>query len=191
MKKLRAEGMKRAEAGESGLRTGIEKLRVYMFYIDHYTLDLNFWNWFEENSVAHMGGLLSHHFRDNIDYTAELPGIAYGVDTSSPESMLNSVAQMNARLPMARSIRGPYDDPNMWLEETLALAKNFSADCLIYNGTPGCRNTWGNVKLMARDLERHGYPTHLMYDDAFDDRVESWDATRERLEEFFNVRGLL
>ena len=92
---------------------------------------------------------------------------------------------------MVRSIRGPYDQPNMWLEETLALAEHFKADCLIYNGTPGCRNTWSNVKLIARDLENHGYPTHIMYDDAFDDRVESWEATRERLEDFIKGRGLL
>ena len=98
---------------------------------------------------------------------------------------------MVARLPMVRSIRGPYDQPNMWLEETLALAKNFGADCLIYNGTPGCRNTWANVKLMVRDLEKHGYPVHIMNDDAFDDRVESWEATRNRLEEFFKVRRLI
>jgi hypothetical protein len=47
------------------------------------------------------------------------------------------------------------------------------------------------VKPFARDLERQGFPVHIMYGDAFDDRVESWDATRERLDEFFQVRGLL
>ncbi len=181
---------RRAKAGVSGLKTGKEKLRAYMFYIDHYNLDLNFWNWFDQNGVAHMGGMLSHHFRDNIDYASAL-GSAYGIDVSSPDAMLNTVAQMNARLPMVRSIRGPYDRPNMWLDESLALARNFGAQCMIYNGTPGCRNTWANVKLIARDLEKHGYPVHIMNDDAFDDRVESWEATRERLEEFFSVRGLL
>jgi hypothetical protein len=105
--------------------------------------------------------------------------------------MLNTVAQMNARLPMVRSIRGPYDRPGMWLEESLALAKITQADCVIYNGTPGCRNTWGMVKPFARDMERYGFPTHIMYDDAFDDRVESWSNTRERLDEFFHIRGLL
>jgi hypothetical protein len=30
-----------------------------------------------------------------------------------------------------------------------------------------------------------------MYSDAFDDRVESWESTAERLDEFFKVRGLL
>lgn len=182
---------KKAEAGESGLKYGEEKLRAYLFYIDHYTLNMNFWNWFDEHGVAHMGGMLSHNFRDNVDYAVQLGASAYGIDTSSPDGMLDSIAQMNARLPMVRMIRGPYDGPNMWLEETLALAENFGADCLIYNGTPGCRNTWANVKLIARDLEKHGYPVHIMYDDAFDDRVESWDATSERLQEFFQVRGLL
>ena len=185
------EAKKRADAGLSGLVTGEERMRAFLFYIDHYTLEMNFWNWLNENGIAHMGSLLSHHFRDNIDYARQFDGAAYAIDTSSPDSMLNSVAQMNARLPMVRSIRGPYDQPNMWLEETLALAEHFKADCLIYNGTPGCRNTWSNVKLIARDLENHGYPTHIMYDDAFDDRVESWEATRERLEEFIKVRGLL
>ena len=77
------------------------------------------------------------------------------------------------------------------LEESLALARIFKADCIIYNGTPGCRNTWGMVKPFARETEAHGYPTHIMYGDAFDDRVESWAATTERLDEFLNVRGLL
>jgi len=79
----------------------------------------------------------------------------------------------------------------MWLEESLALAKMYNADCMLYNGTPGCRNTWGMVKPFARDVEKHGYPVHIMYDDAFDDRVESWEATKERLDEFFHIRGLL
>ncbi len=181
----------RAEAGISGLTSGNEKLRVFMFYIDHYTMDMNFWNWFDENSIAHMGGMLSKHFSDKVAYTQQLKGSEYSLDMTSQESMLDSIAQINARLPMVRSIRGPYDGPNMWLEETLVLAKQYGADCLIYNGTPGCRNTWANVKCIARDLEKHGYPVHIMNDDAFDDRVESWDATKERLEEFFKVRGLL
>ena len=181
----------RAVAGISGLKSGNEKLRAFLFYIDHYNLDMNFWNWFDENSIAHMGGMLSHHFSDNIPYTEKLSNVGTHIDRSSRDGMFESIAQLTSRLPMVRSIRGPYDGTNMWLEETLVMAENFGADCLIYNGTPGCRNTWANVKLIARDLEKHGYPVHIMNDDAFDDRVESWDATRERLEEFFTLRGLI
>jgi hypothetical protein len=117
--------------------------------------------------------------------------MTYGIDTTDMDTMIDSMAQMNARSPMVRSIRGPYDRPNMWLEESLALARIFKADCMIYNGTPGCRNTWGMVKPFSRETEANGYPTHIMYDDAFDDRVESWEATAERLAEFFQVRRLL
>ena len=72
----------------------------------------------------------------------------------------------------------------------LSLAKLYSADFIVYNGTPGCRNTWGMVKLFARDTEKAGFPTYIMYADAFDDRVESWEATQDRFEEFLTVRRL-
>jgi benzoyl-CoA reductase/2-hydroxyglutaryl-CoA dehydratase subunit BcrC/BadD/HgdB len=182
---------KRAAAGVPGLSAGTERLRVFMAYIDHYTVDMNFYNFFEERGIAHTGSILTRNFRDDNKYVETLPGNSYGIDTSSPDAMLDSIAQMNARLPMVRSIRGPYDRNGMWLEESLACAKLYQADCVIYNGTPGCRNTWGMVKPFARDMEKQGFPTHIMYDDAFDDRVEAWEATRERLDEFFHVRGLL
>jgi hypothetical protein len=47
------------------------------------------------------------------------------------------------------------------------------------------------VKLFVRDTERAGYPTHVMTGDGFDERVQSWEATRERFEEFLRVRRLL
>ena len=181
----------RAAAGIPGLKAGEEKLRAFMCYIDHYTVNLNFYTYKEERGIAHTGSILSKNFRENSAYVQDMPGSGYGVDTSSPEAMLDTIAQMNARLPMVRSIRGPYDRTGMWLEESLACAKAYQADCVIYNGTPGCRNTWGMVKPFARDIEKQGYPVHIMNDDAFDDRVESWEATRDRLDEFFQVRGLL
>ena len=119
----------------------------------------------------------------NLSFSHQLKSVNLPVSIKSPTVQSNS--------PMVRSIRGPYDGRNMWLEETLAIAKLCHAQCIIYNGTPGCRNTWGMVKPFSRDLESQGYPVHIMNDDAFDDRVESWDATRERLDEFFQVRGLL
>lgn len=183
--------LERANRGESGLKIGRENLRVFMCYIDHYTVDLNFFNYLEERGIALSGSILSKNFRSNNRYAETLPGSSYDIDLSSEDAMLDSVAQMNARMPMVRSIRGPYDRPGMWLEESLALARISQSDCIIYNGTPGCRNTWGMVKPYARDLERRGFPVHIMYGDAFDDRVESWETSRDRLDEFFHIRGLL
>lgn len=181
----------RAQAGRSGLWSGEEKLRAFLCYIDHYSLNFRFWDWLDSHGIAHTGSILALNFRDFHSYTQGFEGNSYGIDTTDLTSMIDSLAQMNARSPMVRSIRGPYDGPNMWLEETLALGRIFKADCILYNGTPGCRNTWGMVKPFARETEAHGFPTHIMYDDAFDDRVESWEATAERLGEFMRVRGLL
>jgi hypothetical protein len=116
---------------------------------------------------------------------------AYALNTADLDGLIDGMAMVNSRMPMIKSIRGPYDAKNMWLEDTVNLAKMHGADFIVYNGTPGCRNTWGMVKLFARDTEKAGFPTYIMYADAFDDRVESWEATQERFEEFLTVRGLL
>jgi benzoyl-CoA reductase/2-hydroxyglutaryl-CoA dehydratase subunit BcrC/BadD/HgdB len=182
---------KNADQGRSGLTSGNEKLRAFLIYIDHYALNLQFWDWMDKHDICHIGSILSRSFKDDAPYVKGMADVAYHIDTTNLDTMIDSIAIINSRMPMVRSIRGPYDRPNMWLEESLALAKMYQADCLIYNGTPGCRNTWANVKLIARDLENAGYPTHIMYGDAFDERVESWEASAARLEEFFTVRGLL
>jgi len=44
---------------------------------------------------------------------------------------------------------------------------------------------------LARDLEELGYPTYIAYGDSFDSRVESWETTEMRFEEFYAIRGLL
>ncbi len=178
-----------ARNGRSGLSSGKEKLRVLVCYIDHYTMDVNFFKWLDEHGIAHMGNIFSRHFPDNACYSEGLS--PYHIDTGNLDTMVDSIAQINARAPMPRTVRGPYDGPNQWLDESLAMAKMFDVDCMIYCGTPGCRNTWGMVKPFARDIEKQGYPMHIMYSDSFDDRMESWETTSERLEEFFKIRGLL
>lgn len=177
--------------GVPGLRSGREKVRVLMCYIDHYTTDMRFWDLLEKKDVAICQSVLSTFWQKGAPYAGGREDEAYSIDTSDLYSMIDSIAATNSRMPMVKQIRGPYDSPGMWLTDTLAVAKVYKADCIVYSGTPGCRNTWGMVKLLARDTEQHGYPTHIMYSDAFDDRVQSWEATASRLEEFFRVRGLV
>ncbi|MFZ5571316.1 MAG: 2-hydroxyacyl-CoA dehydratase subunit D [Thermodesulfobacteriota bacterium] len=180
-----------AAEGRSGLNSGEEKIRAFLIYIDNYSLNVGMWDWFAKNGIAHMGSILTRTFAEDAPYTTGIPGTTYQINTKNLDTMIDSLADINARMPMTRTIRGPYDAPNMWLEDTLSLARIYKADCCIYNGTPGCRNTWSNVKLIARDLEAAGFPTHLVYADSFDGRVESWDTTVMRMEEFFTIRGLL
>jgi len=179
-----------AQAGKAGFDKP-EKCRAFLFYIDNFSFNVGMFNWLASRQISHMGSMLSRFFPADAPYRRDVPGTCYGINTQSLDTMIDTLADINARMPMTRTVRGPYDAPNMWLEDSLSLAKMYNADCCIYNGTPGCRNTWSNVKLIARDLEKHGYPTHLVYADAFDGRVESWETTAMRLDEFFKIRGLL
>ncbi|MBF0224305.1 MAG: 2-hydroxyacyl-CoA dehydratase [Desulfobacterales bacterium] len=185
------EAKSKAEKGLSGLHSGKENLRAFFFYIDHYMLNLSLWEWLDKRGITHIGNILGKYFPNVAPYAKDRQEETYTINTDNMDEMLKSIAELNARMPMVRTIRGPYDAPHMWLQDSMALAEMYKADCLIYNGTPGCRNTWGMVKLMARDTEKYGYPTHIMYGDAFDERIESWESTSERLDEFFKVRRLL
>jgi hypothetical protein len=175
-----------------GLSGGVEKLRAFFCYIDHYAQNLQLWQMLDGNGIGYQGNILSHSWTHNTPYVTDYhkEEAAYTIDTTDIDSMIDSLGMINSRMPMVKSIRGPYDAPNMWLEDTLGLAKMYSADFIVYNGTPGCRNTWGMVKLLARDTEKAGYPTYIMYADAFDVRVQSWEATEERFMEFLKVRRL-
>ncbi|MBN1497086.1 MAG: 2-hydroxyacyl-CoA dehydratase [Spirochaetes bacterium] len=182
-----------AAKGISALSGGVENMRAFFCYIDHYTHNMDFFKYFDERGICYQGNMLSRSWSCDAPHVDAFgtEAAAYEIDTTDLDSMLRSIAAQNSRMPMVKSIRGPYDAPDMWLQDTLSLAKLYSADCVIYNGTPGCRNTWGMVKLLARDTEKAGFPTFIMYGDAFDDRVESWEATKDRLDEFFRVRRLL
>ncbi|MBU2552476.1 MAG: 2-hydroxyacyl-CoA dehydratase family protein [Proteobacteria bacterium] len=180
-----------ARLGRSGLHSGEERARAFFCYIDHYTTDMRLWDWLDDRGVSHLGGILSRFYSDAAPFVRGIEESAYRLDTTGLDEMIDAMAALNSRMPMVRSIRGPYDAPYMWLDDTLGLARMYRADCIVYNGTPGCRNTWGMVRPFARDTEKHGFPTHIMNADAFDDRVESWESASDRLEEFFNVRRLL
>ncbi len=178
--------------GLSGSADGVEKNRTFFFYIDHTGLSLSFWTWLEEQGISHLGGVPSRTFSDTAPYANGMePGSVYHIDTKDLDSMIDSLIGINATMPMSRTIRGPHDAPHMWLADTLKLAEMYGADSCVYAGTPGCRNTWSNVKLMARELEKAGYPTHIMTSDTFDIRVESFETTSARLEEFYHLRGLI
>ncbi|MCP4694243.1 MAG: 2-hydroxyacyl-CoA dehydratase [Desulfobacterales bacterium] len=183
-----------AENGVSGLKFGKEKLRALPCYIDHYTLNMNYWQMLNKYGITHLGNILTRSWNDNAPLPKYLGDKKESYElrtTGELDELIDVMGMMNARMPMAKSIRGPYDSPNMWLEDNLALAKMYDPDFIIYIGTPGCRNTWGMVKLFARDMERNGYPIFIMNADAFDDRVESWEASEARLDEFLRVRRLI
>ncbi|MEA3470248.1 MAG: 2-hydroxyacyl-CoA dehydratase family protein [Thermodesulfobacteriota bacterium] len=180
----------RENAAKGIAGNGHERVRGLFFYIDHYCVELKYWRWLKENGISHIGTMMTNFWQADAPYAKGREEEGYIIDTKNLDTMIDSLATQTSRLPMVKQIRGPYDAPHMWLDDTVGVAKLMNADFLAYMGTMGCRNTWGMVKPAARDLEKLGFPTLILYGDAFDDRVESIDALINRIDEFLTVRRI-
>jgi len=176
-----------AIAGSTSTR---EKARALLCYIGHYTTDARFWNWMDKNDISILGSILCTFWQDSASYAEGRSDEGYHIKDTDLDAMIDSLADQMSRMPMIKSIRGPYDAPNMWLEDSIGMARLLHADFIAYFSTVGCRNTWGSVKLLSRDLEAQGIPSLLLFVDAFDDRVASWESITGRMEEFIHVRGI-
>lgn len=176
--------------GVAGTPSGNESARLMFMYLDHYNPGLAYWQWMNEKDISCLGNVLDVFWNRNAPYSEGREEQTYGIDRSSFDAIIDGIADQTSRMPMIKQVRGPYDAPHMWLEDLTALATTFKPDCLVYAGSAGCRNTWGMVKLAARDLEEMGYPTLLLNSDGFEPRVQSWELTATRLEEFLRVRRI-
>jgi len=179
-----------ARLGIAGTGSKKERARCLFSYIDHYTTDLRFWNWLDKNEISHLGCILSTYWQEDAPYASTQPGATYSIDDNGLDAMIDTMAAQMSRMPMVKSIRGPYDAPNMWLDDTLSMKQVFKLDFVTYLGTMGCRNTWGMLKSYARDLERLGVPTLILNSDSFDDRVTSWESVTDKLAEFITLRRI-
>lgn len=177
--------------GIAGTTSGVEKARVLPCYIEHLSSQMAYFIYLDSLDISTVGSLLGLYWNSEAPYAVDRQEETYKIDPTNIDTILDTMADQLARMPMIKQIRGPYNAPNMWLEDTLSGAKAYKADAIVYIATMGCRNTWGAVKMLARDCEKAGYPFYILYADSFDDRVMSWDACKNRLEEFFRVRKII
>ncbi len=190
LKLILANAEENARKGISG--NGYEKLRGLWCYIDHYCDDTNYFITLARQGVSHVGCMMTDFWQPNAPISKGREEESYKpIDTTSLDTMIDGLAEQTARLPMIKQIRGPYDAPNMWMDDTLGAARLFKADFMVFMGTFGCRNTWGMVKPFAREMEKAGIPTLISYSDSFDNRIESSETIIDNTFEFLKVRGLL
>ncbi|MDT8271699.1 MAG: 2-hydroxyacyl-CoA dehydratase family protein [Desulfomonilia bacterium] len=180
-----------AAKGHAGTTSKKECARLLMCYIDHYTTDARFWEWIDSQDISLLPTLIFNFWHDGINYAEGRQEETYHIDTSNLDAMIDSLADINSRMPMVKQLRGPYDAPGMWRDDLLFMAKIMKPDFLVYIGSMGCRNSWGANKLIQRDCEREGLPTMLLFADAFDDRVASWEHCVDKISEFMHVRGVM
>jgi len=182
---------KRAAAGLAGTTSGKERARGLFCYIDHYTTDARLWNFLDRLEISHMGSILFNFWQKDSVHAVGREDEGYRLQDGSLDEIIDSLAEQMSRMPMVKQIRGPYDAPGMWLDDTLNAVNIMKPDFVVYMGTMGCRNTWGMVKPFVRDLERRGIPALYLYADSFDDRVQSWETVADKISEFLTLRGIM
>ena len=181
-----------AAEGRAGTASGKEDARAFAMYVDHYSAQLRPWAWLDSKNISHMGCMMNSFWPENAPYAqGDLKEGTYSMSTKSMDSMIDSLCDQMSRMPMVKQIRGPMDDPHQWLSDTMASIHTYKPDFCMYTGTIGCRNTWGAIKILARDTEKLGLPTLILFGDAFDHRITSWESMRDRIEEFISIRGIL
>lgn len=180
----------KANAAKGIAGVGEEKVRAFFFYIDHFCPNIKWIIWNRKQGISNVAAFLNDFWPKDNPFL-KYPEEGYEMDLTSFDSIIDSLALQTSRFPMVKNIRGPYDAPMMWLDDTLTMARIVKPDVLFYIGTMGCRNTWSNVKLMVRDLEKAGYPTFVSYGDSFDNRVDPVDNLIGKCSEFLKIRGIL
>ncbi len=154
-----------------------EKARAGFVYLGHFTMGGEFWRWLEHNGISLI-----------MEGLAILGHQHYTIDTSTVDTMLDSLAGQAHNNIMTKQIRGPLDYPGQWFEDIATLSKDLNLDCAIYLGTLGCKNTWGGIKVLMKMIEEElEIPTLIMHSDSWDDRVTPWPTIRDQIEEFINT----
>lgn len=184
-------GKENISKGIAGTASGKEKARIMGAYIFHAARDMRYWSFFEKYDLTYMSDMLNWFWNKGAPYSTGRENETYELDLTSEDSIIDTLADQLARMPMIKQIRGPYDAPEMWLQDNLSAAKTYKAQAAIYVGTLGCRNTWGMVKPFARDMEKAGIPTYILFGDAFDERITSWDVCENKILEFLKVRKII
>ncbi len=153
-----------------------ERIRAFFMYTSFY-FDPSIFRWLqEEMGVSFLMDVLSC-----FDFNPF-------IDTSSVESMFRGLAQEMFNLPMTRQLKGTWDMPGNWLQDTLYYAQTYSADCCIFSGHFACKQAWGVYRLVSDAIRKElGIPTLRLEGDGWDSRITPMSTIKDQLEEFFST----
>jgi benzoyl-CoA reductase/2-hydroxyglutaryl-CoA dehydratase subunit BcrC/BadD/HgdB len=109
------------------------------------------------------------------------------IDTSTPESMVQGMAQTYININMARQFHGPVD---YYQAELARICEEYSGDCFIMPGHAGCKHNWAVTRLLKNYMKKIDMPLLILTSDIFDQRVTNEDQLKTQIEEFFLANGL-
>ncbi len=155
-----------------------ERIRAFFMYTAFY-FDPTIYRWLEEE----MGVTFLMDIIGCFDFNPI-------IDTTSVDSMLRGLAEEMMNMPMTRQLKGKWDMPTNWLDDTLFYAKTYNADCCIFSGHLACKQAWGAFKLVSDAVKKElGIPVLRLEGDGWDSRITPMSTIKDQLEEFFATIG--
>ncbi|MCP4755955.1 MAG: 2-hydroxyacyl-CoA dehydratase [Proteobacteria bacterium] len=153
-----------------------EKHRMMMMYTGLY-FDGGIHYWLqEEMGVSYLKDLLVCYDFDPM------------IDTTNIDTMLRGLAEKMINLPMTRQLKGSWDMPANWLEDTLYYVETYKADCMVFTGHTACKQVWGIYRLVADEVKKQlGVPSLRLEGDGWDSRITPMPVIKEEMSEFFET----
>lgn len=106
------------------------------------------------------------------------------MDTSSEQSMLDSLADKIMDYNMVRHCRGSL---SLIFEDLFHLYNEYQADCIIFANHLGCKHTSGFMGMLRQEAKRRGIPALIFDIDGCDARVTSSEQVIENIDRFFKT----
>jgi hypothetical protein len=110
------------------------------------------------------------------------------IDTSRVDTMLEGLADRTLNQPMTTKMKGAWDGPAGWAEDTVFLARELTIDSVIFSRNLACKQSWGALRLLIEQLRNEfGISTLRPETDILDKRITPEPVIKERIEEFIST----
>ncbi|MGK5091164.1 2-hydroxyacyl-CoA dehydratase family protein [Deltaproteobacteria bacterium TL4] len=149
----------------------------------------------EERFRALMWNPTTPSFSDLYNWTESTYGIAFimdmmsfqrhgFIDTATPDSMLDGLAQIIMEGPMARHTRGPSEN---FFSDLFHIYEHFDLDMIFMAEHVGCKNTKALNGIFREQCRKRNIPLFFLQYDLCDSRISHPSSMKRQIEEFMET----
>jgi hypothetical protein len=106
------------------------------------------------------------------------------VDTSTPDTMLEGLAQIIMAGPMARHTRGPIEN---YVDDVYNAVKMFDMDMVWFSDHIGCKNANMTLGVLREKCREWGVPLFVYENDIMDPRMVDIEGIKNQVDDFMET----
>jgi benzoyl-CoA reductase/2-hydroxyglutaryl-CoA dehydratase subunit BcrC/BadD/HgdB len=151
------------------------QIRAYWPYMSIF-FDIPFCDWMDrELKMTAISDAFNYFFFDPVK----------DLENASPDEMIAGIAKQSMEYPMVRQSDTFAD---VFIEDSVFLAKKFEADCAIFTSHIGCKQSSSLAQIIREAIkEELGIPTLIIEVDIGDNRMNPIENIKKKIEEFSQI----